>query len=101
MIVALIVLAIGTFAMKAIGPVVAAGRQLPPTAARLSTLLPAALLAALVATQTVGGPDGLDIDARIVGVGAAGLAVALKAPFGVVVLIGAAVTAGVRAIGWG
>lgn len=101
MIAALIVLAVGTFAMKAVGPVVAAGRQLPPMAARLTTLLPAALLAALVATQTVGGPDGLTIDARIVGVGAAGLAVALRAPFGVVVLVGAAVTGGIRAIGWG
>ena len=101
MLLALIVLALGTFAMKAIGPVVAAGRQLPPLAARLTTLLPAALLAALVATQTVGGTEGLTLDARIVGVGVAGLAVALKAPFGVVVLIGAAVTAGIRAIGWG
>lgn len=101
MITALTVLAIGTFAMKAVGPVLAAGRELPPRAARLTTLLPAALLAALVATQTVGGPDGLTIDARIVGVGAAGLAVALRAPFGVVVLVGAAVTAGIRLIGWG
>lgn len=101
MIVALIVLAIGTYAMKAVGPVAAAGRELPPLAGRLIELLPAALLAALVATQTVGSPDGLTLDARILGVGAAAIAVALKAPFGVVVLVGAAVTAGLRWLGLG
>jgi branched-subunit amino acid transport protein len=69
--------------------------------ARLTTLLPAALLAALVATQTVAGPDGLTVDARLVGVGAAGVAVMLKAPFGIVVLVGAAVTALIRFFGWG
>jgi branched-subunit amino acid transport protein len=100
MIPALLVLALGTFAMKAVGPVLAAGRELPPALERLTTLLPAALLAALVATQTVSGPGGLTIDARLLGVGAAGIAVACRAPFGVVVLIGAAVTAAVRAIGW-
>lgn len=101
MIPALVVLAVGTFIMKATGPIVAAGCELPPTAARLASLLPAALLAALVATQTLGGPDGLTIDARLVGVGAAAVAVTFKAPFGVVVLVGAAVTAGIRLVGWG
>jgi branched-subunit amino acid transport protein len=98
---ALIVLAVGTFALKAVGPVIAAGRELPPLVGRLTDLLPAALLAALVATQTLGGAGGLSLDARIVGVAAAAVAIAYKAPFGVVVLIGAAVTAGVRFIGWG
>jgi branched-subunit amino acid transport protein len=101
MIPALILLAVGTFVMKAVGPVAAAGRRLPPTIDRLTPLLPAALLAALVATQTLGGGNGLTLDARIVGVGAAGIAVACRAPFGVVVLVGAAVTAAVRLLGWG
>jgi branched-subunit amino acid transport protein len=101
MIPALIVLAVGTFVMKGVGPVAAAGRELPPRVARLTTLLPAALLAALVATQTVAGPDGLTVDARLVGVGAAGVTVMLKAPFGIVVLVGAAVTALIRFFGWG
>jgi branched-subunit amino acid transport protein len=101
MIPALIVLAVGTLVMKGVGPVAAAGRELPPLVARLTTLLPAALLAALVATQTVAGPDGLTVDARLVGVGAAGVAVMLKAPFGIVVLVGAAVTAVIRFLGWG
>lgn len=100
--VALLALAIGTYAMKAVGPVLTAGRELPPAVARAADLLPAALLAALVATQTVGG-DGtsLVLDARLVGVGVAAVAVVLRAPFGLVVLLGAATTAAVRALGWG
>lgn len=98
---AMLVLAAGTYAIKAVGPFAAAGRQLPPTLARLTDLLPAALLAALVATQTVADGARLTIDARIVGVGAAAIAIALRAPFGFVVLIGAAVTALVRLLGWG
>ncbi len=98
---ALLVLAVGTFALKSVGPFAAAGRELPPMVARLTDLLPASLLAALVATQTFADAASLTIDARVVGVGAAAIAVALRAPFGVVVLIGAGVTAGVRLLGWG
>ena len=101
MIPALLVLAVGTFVLKAVGPMAAGGREFPPILGQLTDLLPAALLAALVATQTFGGADGLSLDARVVGVGAAAIAVALKAPFGLVVLVGAAVTAGVRLLGWG
>lgn len=100
-ILALIVLAVGTYACKAAGPLLAAGRELPPTAQRLTDLLPASLLAALVATQTVAIGSSLVLDARIVGLAAAGVAVWLRAPFAVVVLLGAAVTAGARALGWG
>lgn len=100
-IIALLVLAVGTYACKAAGPLLAAGRELPPTAQRLTDLLPAALLAALVATQTVAVGSTLVLDARIVGLAVAGVAVWLRAPFAVVVLLGAAVTAGVRALGWG
>lgn len=100
-IVALLVLAVGTYAMKSLGPVVAAGRELPPLLARAADLLPAALLAALVATQTLGGDGGLVVDARVVGVGVACVAVSLRAPFALVVVLGAASTALVRALGWG
>lgn len=99
---ALLLLAAGSYAFKLSGPMLAAGRELPPTLARASDLLPAAMLAALVATQTIGGDAGAwALDARIVGVGAAGIAVWRDAPFAVVVLVGTAVTAVVRALGWG
>jgi branched-subunit amino acid transport protein len=97
--VALLVLAAGTYVLKAIGPVVAAGRELPPVLAGISDLLPAALLAALVATQTFAGPGGLGVDARAIGVGVAALAVWRGAPFGVVVVLGAGVTALARLAG--
>jgi branched-subunit amino acid transport protein len=99
--VALGVLAVGTLLMKAVGPVASAGRELPPSLARIATLLPAALLAALVATQTFAVGTDLQFDARVAGVGAAAVAIALRAPFALVVLVGAVVTAAVRAFGWG
>lgn len=41
-------------------------------------LLAPALLAALIVVETVGGSDGLDPDARIAGVAAAGLVLAWR-----------------------
>jgi uncharacterized membrane protein len=98
---ALVVLAGGTFLLKATGPVLTGGRDLSPAVRNLTQLVPAALLAALVATQTLGNGATLELDARIVGVAAAAVAVALRAPFALVVLVGAAVTALTRFLGWG
>jgi uncharacterized membrane protein len=99
--IALGVLAAGTYLMKAVGPIASAGRQLPPRLRTLAELLPAALLAALVATQTVSDGTSLTLDARVAGVGIAAVAVALRAPFALVVLLGALGTAAVRLLGWG
>lgn len=96
----LVVLAAGTYALKVAGPMLAAGRTLPPWARRLAELMTAALLAALVATQTLASGTTLIVDARLVGVAAAGLAVWRRAPFIVVVVIGAATTGVLRAAGW-
>ena len=98
---ALGLLAVGTYLMKAVGPVASAGRALPDGLARFADLVPAALLAALVATQTFVSGTSLTLDARAAGVGVAAVAVALKAPFPVVVALGATVTAVVRLLGWG
>lgn len=99
--VALAVLALGTYAVKALGPLLSAGRQIPPALQALATLLPAALLAALVANQTFADAGGLTLDARVVGVGLAAVAVAWRAPFAVAVLVGAVGTAVTRLLGWG
>lgn len=98
---ALGILAVGTYAMKAAGPLAASGRELPARIQAAVELVPAALLAALVANQTLVDGAAMTIDARIVGVGVAAGAVALRAPFGVVVLAGAAATALTRLAGWG
>ncbi len=100
-ILALAALAVGTYLLKAVGPFAAAGRELPPLLGRLANLLPAAMLAALVATQTFTDGQRLVLDARLLGVAAAGVALLFRAPFAVVVLVGAGVTALLRLAGIG
>ncbi|QXC59712.1 AzlD domain-containing protein [Aquihabitans sp. G128] len=96
---AIFVLAAGAYALKALGVLVLGGRELPAPVARCVALLPAALLPALVAVQTLTTDDRWVLDARAAGVGAAIVAAWRRAPFPVVILLGAAVTAGVRALG--
>jgi branched-subunit amino acid transport protein len=99
----LIVLSIAgaTIAIKAAGPVILGGRQLPPPVLNIVALLPAALLAALVAVLTFQSDGSLVLDARIIGVGVAAVAIWLRTPILIVVLLAAAVTATARAFGIG
>jgi branched-subunit amino acid transport protein len=64
-----------------------------PRALRINTLIPIALLSALVAVQTVAEKSKLVIDQRLAGMAVAVIALALKAPFPVVVLGSAAASA--------
>ena len=91
-------LAAGAYAFKALGLVVVGSRTVPPRLHRCFVLLPAALLSGLIVLQTFSDGRSLVLDARAVGVGAAAIAAWRRAPFPVVILIGAAVTAGVRAL---
>jgi branched-subunit amino acid transport protein len=95
-----VVLAVGaaTVALKAAGPVLLGGRELPAPALRVVVLLAPALLAALVATSIFGGDRELVLDERVAGLAAAGLALALRAPILVVVIAAAAATALVRGL---
>jgi branched-subunit amino acid transport protein len=76
-----------------------AGHSIPerfltnPRALRINTLIPIALLSALVAVQTLSEKSALVIDQRLAGVAVAVIALALKAPFPVVVLGSAAASA--------
>jgi branched-subunit amino acid transport protein len=97
--IAVAVVGVGTIALKGLGPALLGARRLPDRVDELAVLLAPTLLAALVVTQTLGGPDGLEVDARLVGVAAAGLALVLRAPLIVVVFLAAAVTAVTRALG--
>ncbi|HET7171783.1 MAG TPA: AzlD domain-containing protein [Gaiellales bacterium] len=65
---------------------------------RVGALLPVALLAALVATQTFATGHDLTVDARAGGLAVAGVAVLATAPFLVVIVAAAGATALVRAI---
>jgi hypothetical protein len=69
-------------------------------AKRIAGLVTVALLAALVAVQTLGAGQSVTLDARVLALGVAAVALALRAPFIVVVVLAAAVAAGLRAIGW-
>ena len=91
-------LAVGTYGLKAAG-VFALRGSLEQRLRPLTSLLPAAMFAALVVVQTLGRDGGLVLDARVPGVLAAALAVWFRAPFIFVVVVAMAVTAGVRAIG--
>jgi branched-subunit amino acid transport protein len=88
----------GTIALKAVGPVLLGGRALPPRIGDIVELLAPALLSALVVTQAVGGDRELVFDARLLGVAAAALALRLRAPFLLVVVLAAVVAAAARAL---
>jgi branched-subunit amino acid transport protein len=87
-----------TSAFKAAGPVLIGRRELPPTIQSLVDLLAPVMLIALVVTQTFGGDEEIAVDARVVGVGAAVVAIWLRAHVIVAMAVAAAVTAGVRLI---
>ncbi len=96
-----VVLAVGagTIAIKSAGPVLLGGRALPARVQGVVTLFAPALLAALVATAAVGSGQELVLDARIVGLAAAALAIALRAPILLVVVVAAAAAAIARLAG--
>ena len=89
------------YALKLAGYLVPARWLEHPVATRITTLLPVALLAALVVVQTVTSDDRLVVDARLVGLGVAAVALHFRAPFIVVVVLAAVAAALVRAAGWG
>jgi branched-subunit amino acid transport protein len=92
------IVGVATIAIKGSGPVLLGGKPLPPKMGRVIGLLAPALLAALVAISTFGADRALVLDERALGVGAAAVAVACKAPPLVVVIVAAVVTAAARAL---
>ena len=92
------VLAVTAYAFKVLGLVLIGDRPLPPMLDRCVELIPAALIAALVVKDTFSVGQQLQIDARVAGVAAAVIAAWRKAPLIAVIVIGAAVTAALRAL---
>ncbi|MFB7596116.1 AzlD domain-containing protein [Streptomyces sp. NPDC056160] len=95
---AVVVTALGCYAVKLAGLLVPAGALERPLVRRLAALLPVALLAALTAQQTFADGRALVLDARAAGLAAAAVALVLRAPFLLIVAVAVAVTAGVRAM---
>lgn len=93
-------LAVATAAIRAAGPVLLGGRELPARATDVIVLLAPALLAALVITQTLGVAAGgaLEVDERVLGVGAAGVLLVRGGSALGAVAVAALVTAAARAL---
>ncbi len=87
------------FALKFAGYLVPAAWLQRPRISRVTELLPPTLLAALVVVQTFTTGEHLVLDARVGGLIAAFVALLLRAPFIVVVIVAAATAAGLRALG--
>ncbi len=95
--VAIVGVALASAAIKAAGPVLVGGRELPPRALSVVALLAPALLAALVVTETFGEDGHLVLDERAIGVAVAGAALVFRAPVLVAVALAAVTTALLRA----
>lgn len=88
------------YALKLLGYVVPQRLLDTPLARRITLLIPVALLSALIGLWTFVDGTAITIDARVPGVLAALIALVMRAPFLVVIVAAAAVTATVRALGW-
>ena len=89
------------FALKFLGYVVPTQWLEGQRTSRVTSALPIALLSALVAVQTLTGDGGaLVVDARLAAVAVALVALALRAPFLLVVALAAGTAALLRWLGW-
>jgi Branched-chain amino acid transport protein (AzlD). len=71
-----------------------------PLLTRVAGLVTIGLLSSLVVAQTLSGEEGLVIDARVPAVALAGVLLWWRVPFIVVIIVAAAVAAGLRLMGW-
>ena len=96
--VAVVVASIGCYLLKLAGLSLPSALLERPEVQRVAVLLPVALLAGLVAVETFGADGRLVVDLRLAGLGAGVVALVLRAPFLVVIVVAAATTALLRAV---
>jgi hypothetical protein len=96
----IVVLTVGTALIKASGPVLVGGRDMPPIAVRMIILVAPAILAGLVMIETFTSAGGeVELDARAAGLAAAaGVLVWRRSALLPAVAVAAVVAALVRAI---
>jgi branched-subunit amino acid transport protein len=98
--IAVAVTAGGCYALKLAGLTVPQRVLAHPRAQRFASLVPVALLAALIAVQTLGHGRSLVFDpARLAGLAAAVVTLVARAPFLVVIVAAAGTAALLRALG--
>lgn len=84
---------VAAFALKYLGYSIPEHYLSHPKIQKINTLIPIALLSALVAVQTFTEKTKLVVDHRALGVGVAVVALILRAPFPIVVIAAAASSA--------
>jgi hypothetical protein len=93
------VLFVGTALAKAAGPLTTGGKPPSGRALDVTRLVAPAILAALVAYESLSADgDGIRFDARLVGLAAAALGIAARLPMIVTILLAAGATALTRAV---
>jgi branched-subunit amino acid transport protein len=98
--IAVLVTAGGCYALKLAGVTVPQRVLASPRVRRFAELVPVALLAALSAVQSMASGQSIDFNlARLAGMGAAVVALLLRAPFLVVIVAAAGTAAALRALG--
>lgn len=89
-------LAAAAYALKLLGAVIVGQRTMPPVVERCLLLIPAALLAALIAKDTFTTGQTIGVDARAAGLAVAALATWRKLPFALIIVLGVGTTALIR-----
>ncbi|WP_205471396.1 AzlD domain-containing protein [Nocardioides sp. SYSU D00038] len=93
------VVAVLTVVLRALGPVVLGGRDLPSRFDGVIVLLAGPLLAALVVASALAEGRQLQVDSSTAGVAVGGVLLWRDVHVVVAVVVAAAVTAGLRAVG--
>ncbi len=93
-----IIASLACLSLKIAGYLVPTSFLEKPAPARIANLLTVALLAALIAVQTLGSGSHIVLDARLPALAVAAVLLALRAPFIVVVIAAAASAALIRAL---
>jgi branched-subunit amino acid transport protein len=95
----ILAVALASAAIRAVGPVLLGGRELPSSANAVIALLVPSVLTALVVTETFGEDGRLVLDEKAIGVAVAAVALALRAPVLLAVALAVIVTALARTFG--
>lgn len=94
--IAVLVVATMNAMIKALGPIVLGARAVPARVSTVLALLPVVLFTALVVVDSVTEGRELIVDARLAGLAAAAIALALRASTVLVVIVAVGATAAVR-----
>lgn len=98
MIAAVVATCVGCYAFKLAGYLVPERVLQPPRVERAVSVLPIALLASLIVSQTFVRSNHLALDARAAGLFVAAVALAVRAPLALSLVLAVVATAAVRAV---